>query len=258
MVSLHDKGWRQGTLVTATLPLVGVQLSDHGDVTTDIRTHHIWIVATQDCDLAGLDLFQTEDVVELRPVFDHEPPATWGIRSQKCLLIDNQYVEAQSRRTMISPGVLTSLLAAGVARYDNEVADDGSRKTAFKTWLGLRYDRPAVPSDYVALARHIAREVERQGKTYTTRVRDVLVQFQDGTPPIFSLYAIIIDAKDDLEITEWLTGTALRVPSELGVLGGITTGTDEYASLRLIETSFALDLSQITWRGTSLRREAGR
>ena len=258
MVSLHDVGWRQGSIIVADLPLVGVRLSQEGAVVPDTREHGIWIVATQDCDLVQFDVSHPDDVVELRPIFEHAPPATRGIRSQKCLLIGNRYVEARSRRTMVSPQALTSLLASGVARRDDSVANNVEGKTAFKTWLGLRYDRPAVPPEFVRLATRIAQEVDRQAKTYSTKVRDVLVQFEPGDPLVYLLYAVVLDIADSNEIVEWLTGATLRVPPELGILGGAQAGTDEQASLRLIETSFAVDLTQITWGGKTLRGEVGR
>ena len=257
MASLHEAGWRQGSILTASLPLVGVRVTAIGDVAPDTQTHDRWIVATQDCDLALVDASHADDVVELRPVFSHDPPAARGIRSRKCLLTDGQYVEAQSRRTMISPAALTALLAAGAVR-DNSVADDLERKTEFKTWLGYRYDRPAVPPDFVPLADAIAKAVERQGKRYSDKVRDILVQFEPGNPPVFYLFAVIMDEHDSEEVQEWLTAALLNVPDNLGVLGDVQVATADHVPLALIETSFAASTTQITWSGKGLRGQPGR
>ena len=258
MSSLYGDGWRQGTLLVTSLPLSGLRLSGSGDVVADVQEHGQWVVATQDCDLDAFDTSTPEDVVELRPVFEHDPPPTRGVRARKHLLAAPRYVEAQSRRLMIAPAALTALLSAEATSRDNSVADDAERKAAFKTWLGLRYDRPAVPSEYVDLTRKIAREIERRGRSYSDKVRDVLVQFEPNDPPTYYLYAIILDVGDMEEIAEWLVDIGLRVPIELGVLGSIEVGTDEQASLRLIETSFAVDLSQITWGGDPVRGTPGR
>lgn len=258
MASFYQAGWRQGTILVTPLPLSGMLLSDNGEVIQDTPEHQVWIVATQDCDLDACDASSPEDVVELRPVFEHDPPSTRGIRSRKHLLVSPRYVEAQSRRLTIAPAALTARLGAGLANRDNSIADDAARKTAFKTWLGLRYDRPAVPPEYVDLTKRIAQEIERQGKPYSNRVRDVLVQFESNDPPIYYLYAIILDVGDMEEVSKWLVDTSLRIPTEFGVLGAIDVGTDAQASLRLIETSFAVDLSQITWGGETLRGAPGR
>lgn len=232
-------------------------LSDTGTVAPDTRTHDRWIVATQDCDLDLVDAAHPEDVVELRPVFDDDPPATRGIRSGKYLLSAGQYLEAQSRRTMISPAALTALLATGAAR-DNTLADDAERKIELKTWLGYRYDRPAVPVEYVSLARGIAQAVERQGKAYTDRVRDILVQFEPGDPPVFYLFAIIMDEQDSEPVRDWLIEASFKVQAEVGVLGDAQVATADHTSLTLIETSFAVDTSRITWSGKGLRGQPGR
>ncbi|MGH8827624.1 MAG: hypothetical protein ACRDVZ_08530, partial [Jiangellaceae bacterium] len=67
------------------------------------------------------------------------------------------------------------------------------RALAFKTWLGLRYDRPAVPDHLVDLGREIAKRCETKGSRETAKkVHDVLMQFNDTqTPPHVALFAVI-------------------------------------------------------------------
>lgn len=258
MGTLYETGWRQGSLLlNVPLPLVGVRLTDTGDVAPETGSRDRWIVATQDCDLDLVGADHPDDTIELRPVLDEEPPLTRGIRSRKFLLSDGQYLEAQSRRTMISPAALTVLLATSAVR-DNSLADDAERKTELKTWLGLRYDRPAVPPEFVPLASKIAEEVRRKGKAYSGMVRDILVQFEQGDPQVYYLFAVITDEDDIQTVTEWLTDASFNVPVEMGVLGGIQAATADHTPLTLIETSFAADTSQITWSGKGLRGQPGR
>lgn len=258
MVSLYTNGWRQGTILTARLPLMGVSVDTQGDIIPNIQYHGAWVIATQDCDLDRFDELVSDDVVELCPVFHQDPPTSRGIRSRKCRLVDALYVEAQSRRTMVPPEVLALLLREGKATRNDGLANNPALKTAFKTWLGLRYDRPAVQPEFVDLAKRIADEIEQHASTTSDAVRDVLVQFESGNPPIYALHAIILNTSDTSEVTTWLTEATLRVPANLGILGELKVGTDAETSLKLLEGSFSVDLTQITWGGRSLRGSPGR
>lgn len=83
MGSLYDAGWRQGSILYASLPFDGVIVDDKGEVTADRSDHDCWVIATQNCDLSQTDLLAPEDTIELRPVFSHDPPRDRGIRSYK-------------------------------------------------------------------------------------------------------------------------------------------------------------------------------
>ncbi len=122
-----------------------------------------------------------------------------------------------------------------------------ARRRAFKTWLGLRYDRPAVPPELLPLAWKIADAVSaKRNRPMGTRVRDVLFQCDEKTSPVrFSLFAVLDDPDDEDAIREWL---AEVVPSELGVADQIEAAPATGISLHLIETSYAADLSRLTWR----------
>ncbi len=258
MESLYDVGWRQGSILSASLPLVGVVVGDEGVPIKDEREHDEWVVATQNCDLDQVDAEAGDDTVELRPVLRERPPTDRGIRSRRYLLDAARYVEAQSRRIMISPAALEALLQSSATR-DNSVADDVGRVTGFKTWLGYRYDRPAVPNEYIPLAKRIAEEVSSQrGKEHSGTVRDVLVQFEAGTPPRYALFAVILSDTGTEAAIDWLTAVSLNVPADLGVASAIEAGTADDTPLSLIESSFAADVTQLTWGGKTLRGEPGR
>lgn len=159
MASLHEAGWRQGSILEAELPLDAVVLNESsGKPERRPGRHDRWAVANQDCDLALIEETEAEPCVELRPVFTDEPPSDWGIRSSRFLLTQTEYVRSTSPRPIVSPAVLTSLAASGAThRLLSE-----SRQLAFTTGLGLRYDRPAVPPALVPLADRIAEIVRRR------------------------------------------------------------------------------------------------
>jgi hypothetical protein len=246
MASLYAAGWRQGSIFLAPLPLDGVVLSAEDRPIREQQDHGRWAVATQDCDLDFTEADEHEPSIELRAVYTDDPPTDWGLRSFRLLLTDTEYVVSQGPRTVVSAAVLTAILAARKERRD--IAEH--RAWAFKLWLGLRYDRPAVPHALVPLARRIATEVQRrQNRPTALLVRDVLMQFDETSdPPRFSLFAVLDSPGEEQQVREWLAGIAIRVPQELGLADELEAAPATGTTLHLIETSYAADVAQLTWR----------
>jgi hypothetical protein len=250
MTSLYRNGWRQGSLFEAELPLDSVTLE--ADSKLPVRhqsAHGRWVIATQDCDLDQVDSHEADSIIELRPVFIEDPPKDWGIRSARFLLAEDQYVISTSPRTHVSPAVLTALQQQGVTLTQANPA----RREAFIIWLGKRYDRPAVPDALIPLARRIGELVKaKRNRATGVRVRDVLMQFDDSAVPLrFSLYAVLDDAADENTVRHWLGEIALGISPDLGVADEIEAATAERISLKLIETSYSADVTQLTWRPNS-------
>lgn len=247
MASLYEAGWRQGSILEAVLPLDAVGLGSTGRPERLQGEHGLWVVATQDCDLDLTDVTKSEPSVELRPVFREGPPPDWGIRSARFLLTENEYVRSASPRVLTSAALLASL----VAGHDGRRWEiDPARHQAFTTWLGLRYDRPAVPTALLPLARRIAEVTTgRRHRSVGRRVRDVLMQFDESASPTrFSLFAILVDGNDEEEVREWLADIAQAIPATLGIADQIEAATAAGISFQLIETSYAADVSSFTWR----------
>ena len=246
MASLYELGWRQGTIVEAQIPLGAVILDpESGEPRHRESLHGVWVIATQDCDLNNSDADHGEPCIELRPVYTDEPPPNWGIRSAKLRLTERDYVVSASPRPVVSPAVLTALADGGATRREMEAG----RRTAFTTWLGLRYDRPAVPNGLMPLARRIAEVVDaRRRRAVGERARDVLMEFDDSTePPRFSLIAVLDDPADEDAVRVWLADIAQAVPAQLGVADRIEAAPATLISLHLIENSYAADVTQLTW-----------
>jgi hypothetical protein len=249
LASLYDAGWRQGTIINCDLPhdAVGYEVGTHS---RQQATHSRWVVVTQDCDLDRIMEDSEEHLVELRPILTADPPAELGIRSHRFKIhLDTSnpdYLEALSRRAMISAAALSAIT---VPTGDLSVLDEAQR-TRLATWLGLRYDRPAVPRHLMELMKAVCETVRKKKRRATARiVRDVLVQVNDQTVPYqFSLTAVVERSADVAEVRRWLAEIALEVPSDLGVTGSIEAGTAREISLDLVETSYSADLSDLTWR----------
>ena len=246
MASLYGSGWRQGSIVEFGLPLDAVVVGTSGCPERSLGTHGLWVVATQDCDLDRADAGDPDPGIELRPLFTREPPPDWGIRSARLRLTDREYADANAPRLAVSPQVLTTILETGGARRNVEFF----RRQAFTTWLGLRYDRPAVPDNLVPLARRISTEVARtKHRTIAARVRDVLMQFDDGSDIVrYSLIAVLDDPDDEGDVRVWLARIAQAVPAELGVADQIEAACAQGIAFSTIESSYSADVSLVTWQ----------
>jgi hypothetical protein len=246
MASLYEAGWRQGSILAASLPFTAVVLDASSQPVPQQSDHGRWVVASQECEL---DLTETDDerpTIELRAVHTADPPDDWGLRSARLRLTESEHVLSDDPRVSVSAAVLTAVLSAGSERRNPPEA----RSRAFAIWLGLRYDRPALPPELVPLARRIAEEVRRrQGRPVAARVRDVLMQFDENTEPVrYSLFAVVEQENDEEAVREWLAGIASRVPVELGIGDELEAAPAARISLQLIEQSYAADVTQLTWR----------
>ncbi len=246
MASLYEAGWRQGSIIQIELPLDAIIVGASGRPERSSVNHGLWVVATQDCDLDRADTDAPSPVIELRPVHTQNCPAEWGLRSSKLRLTDTEYVEATAPRVMVAPNVLTMALDAGATRRDLTFG----RRRGFTTWLGLRYDRPAVPAHLVPLARRIAKEITRpEHRGQAAAVREVLMQFDDTANPVrYSLFAILENFTDEADVRDWLARVSHKVPVDLGVADEIEAADASGIAFSTVESSYAADVSLVTWR----------
>ena len=74
------------------------------------------------------------------------------------------------------------------------------------------------------------------------------MQFDDSAQPVqVALFGVIADSADAEAVRVWLADVATRINSDLGVAAAIEVGTRAQTPLELVETSYAADLSQLTW-----------
>ena len=213
--------------------------------------HDEWVLVAQDCDLAWNSVIGSESLVELRPVYRHDPPDLWGILDTKFRLDDEgAYLIDAAPAVRVTPDVVA---AAEHPCHGQHASKDARR---LKTWLGLRYNRPAIPQEYVPLAKDLAKRLKKRShREAEARVRDILATFEtaaDGTVE-FRLTAVIpheqAEADPSLldDTREWLSKIALAVPEALGMSVDVVAVTDEQVSLAYLETSYSLDVSTVSW-----------
>ena len=75
-----------------------------------------------------------------------------------------------------------------------------------------------------------------------------MMQFDDGLQPVrVALFAVIADAADTEAVRVWLADVATRLNADLGVVAHTQAATRAQTPLESAETSYAADLSQLTW-----------
>lgn len=232
-----------------TLPLTRIRLV--ADEPVQITANHDeWVLVAQDCDLAWNTVAGSDSLVELRPVFREDPPASWGVRDSRFRLDDEgAYLVESAPPVRVEPDVVLA------AQHDCPGPHTEPARR-LKTWLGLRYNRPAVPQEYVPLSRELAKRLTKKShKEAEKRVRDILATFQtaeDGKIE-FTLTAVVPRerAADDGELTDrtrdWLAEIALAVPEHLGLNTDVVACTDAEVSLAFVETSYSLDVTTVSW-----------
>jgi len=248
--SLRSKGWQQGCVLRLPLPLRHTAILD-GTVADVVRTHELWVIAEQDCDLAWRAIVRDdaeEFLVELRPVFTEDPPADWGIRNQKFLLnADGRYLLANAPIVRVTPEVIDA------AEHVDCLDDD--HQLRLKTWMGLRYDRPAVPQRHMNLARALAAALSvKKNRTRAERYRDVLAQYWDAEGVTkYTLVAVLsggpYDATSDdiVDARTWLADSVRDVPADLGVAVSLEAYGDDAITLQYLEGSYSVDVSRLSW-----------
>jgi hypothetical protein len=247
--TVYAAGWRQGAVLHADVEVVSTVRNPDTGIADQVTTQHaLWALVTQDCNLYRMKANVNTPVAELRQVHDSGPPTHEGIHARKFLLNSEfgHYLIDDKPSAFVSPRFLCD---PSLARLDYKLSEP--RVLALKTWLGNRYDRPAVPNELVPLAKAIAESVKSSGgQGLADQVRDVYMQFdRTGSDVRFALYGVITDNADKGKIREWLADCALQVPTDLGVPSTIEAVPASEISFATIETSYCADLSQLTWMG---------
>jgi hypothetical protein len=146
---------------------------------------------------------------------------------------------------MVSATTLCSIFDANPNAREGWL--DQNDLAALKTWLGRRYNRPAVPDEFVSLMRRIAKEIESCPKEVLDHVRSLHAAIDAGEPPRFSLYALTDGQVNGDEVQGMLAEAMLEVPQDLGILIAVESHTAETMTLDKIEFTYEVDASDITW-----------
>lgn len=248
MPTLYELGWRQGSVVRHELPAHALVLAGgENPIDDQVRPHQLWAVVTQDCDLHRLTEVNNHPKVELRPLLVSNAPPQLGIRSRlhRFSRFRPEHLDADSLRPMISGAVMTAIIAGNNQAREDWL--DEEDLAALKTWLGRRYNRPAVPEEYGELLGRIATAVADCDPAVLERIRSVFARVEPGDPPRYNVYALVDADGDPAPIESELADALLEVPQHLGVLDGMDALRADSLTLDMIESSYEVDASDLTW-----------
>lgn len=199
--NLHDDGWCQGSLIRAML---SVRVLDQvGDTVQEkIEQHELWLLTAQDCDLAQTKVSNGTRNFELRPVYPIKADdKVDGIRTRVIKITEELVLRADCPRLVLTAKALTIL------KDKRENALDSERRRDVKTWLGLRYDRPAVPTRFEKVNAALEKVFsEAFPDNLKGQIRDVLVYYHSETE--INLFVITRKTADKNAIVDWLDGVA--------------------------------------------------
>ena len=229
--NLHGDGWRQGSLVRAILSAQVLDQDDQGRVIT--VEYDLWLLATQDCDLAWTKRTDAHRMFELRPVFTRAKTETIdGIRSKTTKVTDDLVLRADSPRLMLTARALTALKA------NRENTLDETRRREIKTWLGLRYDRPAVPDWCEPTHNTIVAKLGSLGRL-GSEIRDILVYYHEDVKCV-NMFVVLRDGKDKDAITDWLDDKIGDLLDDGIVVKARYVEDSSNTPLKVIETYYSL------------------
>jgi hypothetical protein len=120
--TLHEEGWRQGSLIRAALVVHSLDLVD--DTRQDgSETFDLWLLANQDCDLANTVCTNKTRQMELRPVLPRNGEKLDGIRSRTILVMGDLVLRAESKKLTLTARALNSLKP----QRENPLSDERRR-----------------------------------------------------------------------------------------------------------------------------------
>lgn len=239
---LYDEGWRQGALIHAPLEVHYLDC-DSGVATPHSATYDLWLLATQDCDLAQTPSTNTTRQFELRPVLSrNNDDKLNGLRSRTVLVRDELVLRADSPKLTLTARALNTLKG----RREDDLPPE--RRAEIKAWLGLRYDRPAIPERFVELARLLkAQFIESIPTHFTGVIRDVWVYFEaENEVRLFFILVEDAEARRDA-VLDWVDDTAGQLLDDHGVvILDRHAETSKGTSLWVLQNYFGLDATDLS------------
>lgn len=241
--SLHDEGWRQGSLIREPLDVHYLGVKDDGSIGDCTLRHGLWMLVTQDCDLDQTKIINTTRQFELRPVYDQTPNDTVeGWRTRNVLVKDKLVLRADSPKLTVSVAALQSLKS----KRENGVEED--RRVQIKIWLGLRYDRPAIPKPFVSLAEALyAKIIAELPARFSNVVRDAWVYFEEDAS--IRLFLILGDLHQNSvqDVLDWLDDDIIPAFSDQGIIVlERQAATSRGTSLWVLQTYYGLDKTDLS------------
>jgi hypothetical protein len=239
--SLHAEGWRQGSLIRETLSVHFLDLHD-GAIVDRSEQFDLWLLATQDCDLDQTPCTNSTRQFELRPVSERTPDDRLdGLRSRTVLVTDQLVLRSDSKRLTLSARALNTL------KGKREEALDEERRVQIKTWLGLRYDRPAIPTPLVPLGRRLKSAfIDDLPATFDGVVRDVWVYFENQHDVRIFVILVDIQKRRADEVRDWVSDVSATLSDENIIVRERHVEAPDRTPLSVLQTYYGLGLAGLS------------
>jgi len=215
--------------------------------------HDLWLLTEQDCDLDQTLDSDTDRLFELRAVREHAGDIPSNIVGAEVRIDDTHCLKAMDHAVKVTATWL-------MANVENRVDTAEKRRREIKTWLGYRYDRPAVPKEFVEIHKRIqslakakrgkpdpnkpAQLEENWTKINLKKVRDVFVAYeraQQNGKIRASLIAIANSQDSVPEVQEWMERIRDGVlGDEVFVISDVTAEDVDGTSLSVPEKAFSI------------------
>jgi|SRR5271165_6229117 len=239
--SLHAEGWRQGSLIRETMTVHYLDIDD-GAVVDRSEQFDLWLLVTQDCDLAQTPRTNTTRQFELRPVLARTADDKLdGLRSRTIIVADDFVLRSDSKRLTLTARALTSL------KGKREDALDEDRRIQIKTWLGMRYDRPAIPERFVPLGTRLKEAfIDGLPDDLIGVVRDVWVYFEDDNSA--RLFVILVDLEKGRapDVRDWIDDVIGSLNDERVVVKERQVEGPDRTPLSILQTYYGLGLAELS------------
>lgn len=239
--SLHAEGWQQGSLIRETMTVHSLDLQD-GIIVDRSEQFDLWLLATQDCDLAQTPCTNTTRQFELRPVLERKPDDKLdGLRSRVILVKDQLVLRSDSKKLTLNACALNSLKDKREQNLDEE------RRVQIKTWLGLRYDRPAIPSRFVPLGERLKKAfIDEMPDKFAGVVRDVWVYFE--TDQEIRLFVILVDAQKSRadEVRDWVDEVIGNLSDEEIIVRRRSIEGPDRTPLSVLQSYYGLGIAELS------------
>jgi hypothetical protein len=119
------------------------------------------------------------------------------------------------------------------------------RRVAIKTWLGFRYDRPAVPDEFISAHRRLLTLAKQERRDFNfADLRDIFVGYERSVAAgkdIANVYAVLEDDSSVAAAQSWLARIRDAVsPAESFLVGEVIAASIHDTPLSLPEIAFSI------------------
>jgi hypothetical protein len=163
------------------------------------------------------------------------------LRSRTILVKDDLVLRSDSKKLTLTARAINSLKA----KRENDL--DEERRVQIKTWLGLRYDRPAIPTPFVSLGERLKKAyLDDLPIEFIGIVRDVWVYFENEHE--VRIFVILVDVQKGRadDVRDWVADVAATLSDENIAVRELHVEGPDRTPLSVLQTYYGLGLAELS------------